>query len=97
MQRNDFNKLDRLADVLAERFSVGEIAEIIRQSEMAQIRALAYEALTIMPVPSLLPLLDDSLYFEIVRNALEQQAFEFDNADAQQVLEQIEFDEMNGE
>lgn len=97
LQRNDFNKLDRLADVLAERFSVGEIAEIIRQSEMAQIRALAYEALTIIPVPSLLPLLDDSLYFEIVRNALEQQAFEFDNADAQQVLEQIEFDEMNGE
>ncbi len=97
LQRNDFNKLDRLADVLSERFAVGEIAEIVRQSEMAQIRAIAYEVLTVMPVPSLLPLLDDSLYFEIIRNALEQQAFEFDNADAQQVLEQIEFDEINGE
>jgi hypothetical protein len=97
LQHNDYNKLDRLADVLSERFSVGEIAEIVRQSEMAQIRAIAYEVLTLMPVPSLLPLLDDSLYFEIIRNALEQQAFEFDNVDAQQVLEQIEFDELDGE
>jgi len=97
LQRNDFNKLDRLADILTKRFSVGEIAEIIRQSEMAQIRALAYEALTVMPIPSLLPLLDDSLYFEIVRNAIEQQAFEFGDTDAQQVLEQIEFDELESE
>jgi hypothetical protein len=47
-----------------------------------------------MPVPYLLPLLDDPLYFEIARNALEQQAFEFDNEDAQQILEQLEFDEV---
>ncbi len=94
--QNDFNALDRLADVLAERFSAGEIAEIIRQSDLAQIRAIAYETLTIMPVAFLLPLLDDSLYFEIARNALEQQAFEFDNEDAQQILEQIEFDEISG-
>jgi len=96
LQRNDFDKLDRLADVLAERFSASETAEIIRQSELAQIRAIAYETLTIMPVPYLLPLLDDSLYYEIARNALEQQAFEFDNEDAQQILEQIEFDETSG-
>ena len=96
IQQNNFNALDRLADVLSERFSAGEVAEIIRQSEFAQIRAIAYETLTIMPVSFLLPLLDDALYFEIARNALEQQAFEFDNEDAQQILEQIEFDEING-
>ena len=96
IQRNDFNALDRLADVLATRFSAGEIAEIVRQSEFAQIRAIAYETLMIMPVTFLLPLLDDTLYFEIARNALEQQAFEFENEDAQQILEQIEFDEING-
>jgi hypothetical protein len=93
LQHNDFDKLDRLADVLAARFSASETAEIIRQTELAQIRAIAYETLTIMPVAYLLPLLDDTLYFEIARNALEQQAFEFDNEDAQQILEQIEFDE----
>ena len=96
IQRNDFDKLDRLADVLAERFSAVEIAEIIRQSELAQIRAIAYETLTIMPIQFLLPLLDDPLYFEIARNAIEQQAFEFDNEDAQQILDQLEFGEISG-
>jgi hypothetical protein len=50
-----------------------------------------------MPLNNLFPLLDDPLYFEIARNALEQQAFEFDNEEAQQVLEQLELDEMDGE
>lgn len=94
--RNDFKKVDRLADILARRFSAGEIAEIIRQTDLAQIRAVAFETLALMPVSSLLPLLDDKIYFEIARNAIEQQAFEFDNADAQAILEQIEFDEMSG-
>lgn len=96
VQRNDFANLDRLADVLAQRFSAGEVAEIIRQTELAQIRAVAYETLALMPLNNLFPLLDDSLYFEIARNAIEQQAFEFDNEEAQQILEQLDFDEMNG-
>ena len=94
VQRNDFNNLERLADVLAHRFAAGEVAEIVRQTELAQIRAVAYETLATMPVKNLFPLLDDPLYFEIARNALEQQAFEFDNAEAQQILEQLEFDEI---
>ena len=97
VQRHDFNNLDRLADVLAARFSAGEVAEIIRQTDLAQIRAVAYETLALMPLNNLFPLLDDPLYFEIARNALEQQAFEFDNEEAQQVLEQLELDEINGE
>lgn len=92
VQRNDFNKLDQLADLLAQRFSAGEVAEIVRQTDLAQIRAIAYETLATMPLNNLLPLLDDALYFEIARNALEQQAFEFDNEEAQQILEQLEFD-----
>lgn len=95
VQRHDFNNLERLADILAARFSAGEVAEIVRQTDLAQIRAVAYETLALMPTANLFPLLDDQLYFEIARNALEQQAFEFDNAEAQQVLEQMEFDETN--
>lgn len=95
VQRNDFDNLERLADILAQRFSAGEIAEIVRQTELAQIRAIAYETLATMPVAHLLPLLDDSLYYEIARNAVEQQAFEFDNEEAQQILEQLDFDEAN--
>lgn len=94
VQRNDFDNLDRLADILAQRFSAGEVAEIVRQTELAQIRAVAYETLAMMPVAHLFPLLDDQLYYEIVRNAIEQQAFEFDNEEAQQILEQLEFDEI---
>ncbi len=55
LQHNDYNKLDRLADVLSERFSVGEIAEIVRQSEMAQIRAIAYEVKPPSKVLKILP------------------------------------------
>lgn len=94
--RNDYKKIDRLADILNERFSVGEIAEIVRQTELAQVRAIAFETLALLPVPAITPLLDDSLYFDIARNALEQKAFEFEDEQARDVLEQIEFEEQNG-
>lgn len=93
-QRNDFKKIDRLADILNERFSASEIAEIIRQTDMPQIRAVAFETLAMMPVSAILPLIDDSVYFEIARNALEQQAFEFESEEAREVLEQLEFDDL---
>jgi hypothetical protein len=93
LQRSDFRRIDELADMLVRRFSAGEVAEIVRQTDMPQIRAIAFETLAIMPVISLLPLLEDSLYYDIVRNAIEQQAFEFENQDAQRVLDQLEFDD----
>ncbi|MGI8638420.1 MAG: hypothetical protein ACR2MG_00470 [Pyrinomonadaceae bacterium] len=93
LAQNDFNKFDSLADVLIKRFSAGEIAEIIRQTDLAQIRAVAFETLAIMPVSYLLPLLDDPIYHEIAHIALEQQAFEFDNQDAQMILEQLDLGE----
>jgi len=97
LERNDFKKIDVLADILFERFSAGEIAEIIRQTELAQIRAIAYETLALMPTQYILPLLDDSIYYEIVRNALEQQAFEFDNEEARQIIEELEFEDPGGD
>lgn len=95
--RHDYKKIDVLADILAKRFAVSETAEIIRQTELAQIRAVAFETLAVMPAHSLIPLLDDPIYHEIAHLALEQQAFEFDNEEAQQILEQMGFDELNGE
>ncbi|MEP7038068.1 MAG: hypothetical protein ABI891_06970 [Acidobacteriota bacterium] len=90
---NDFNKFDALADVLAKRFSAAEIAEIIRQTDRAQIRAVAFETLAMMSVSKILPLLDDPIYHEIAHIVLEQQAFEFENQDAQIILDQLEFGE----
>ncbi len=87
--RNDFDKLDKLTDVLFDRFSAGEIAEVIRQTEMAQIRAIAYETLAVLPTTLLVPLLEDPIYFDIACNALEQQAVEFESDEARKVLEHL--------
>jgi hypothetical protein len=92
LKQHDYNKLDKLSDKLSERFSAGEIAEIIRQTDFAQIRAIAYETLALLPVPAILPLLDDSLYADIAANALEQKAFEYESEEARDVLEQFEGD-----
>ena len=90
IRENDYRRLDRLADTLAERYSSGEIAEIVRQTEMPQIRAIAYETLALMPVENIVPLLEDSLYSGIAAGALEQKAFEFDSDEARDVLEQYD-------
>lgn len=92
LRRHDYKKLDRLADRLSERFSAGEIAEIIRQTESPQIRAIAYETLATLPVNNVAPLLDDSLYTDIAAAALEQKAFEYDSEEAKEILEQFDAD-----
>ena len=87
---NDYNRLDKLADRLNERFSVGEIAEIVRQTVIPQIRAIAYETLAMMPIPTIIPLLDDPLYSGIAAAALEQKAYEFDSDEAREILDQFD-------
>lgn len=93
IKQNDYDRLDRLGDHLAERYSAGEISEIVRQTEYPQIRAIAYETLAMMPVSSLYPLLDDPLYAGIAAAALEQKAFDFESEEARDILDQ--FDEEN--
>ena len=87
---NDYNRLDKLGDHLTHRYSSGEIAEIVRQTEFPQIRAIAYETLAMMPIQFLIPLLDDPLYAGIAAVTLEQKAFEFDSEEARDILEQFE-------
>lgn len=90
LERNDYHKFDHLGDVLFERFSAGEMAEIIRQTDLAQIRAICYETLAVLPVTLIVPLLEDQLYFEIGCNVLEQQAIEFENDEAAEILDQMD-------
>lgn len=92
IRKHDYNKLDKLSDRLFERFSAAEIAEIVRQTEFPQIRAIAYETLALLPVPTLLPLLDDPLYADIAANALEQKAYEYDSEEARDVLDQFDLE-----
>ena len=89
LKKHDYNKLDKLSDRLYERFSAAEIAEIVRQTEMPQIRAIAYETLSMLAVPALVPLLDDPLYTEIGASALEQKAYEYESEEARDALDQF--------
>lgn len=89
---NDYNRLDKLADHLAERYSASEIAEIVRQTETPQVRAIAYETLATLPIPQIVPLLDDALYSGIAAGALEQKAFEYDSDEARDILEQFDLE-----
>jgi hypothetical protein len=90
LRRHDYKKLDSLSDRLSEKFSAAEIAEIIRQTESPQIRAIAYETLAMLPVNNVAPLLDDSLYADIAAAALEQKAFEYESDEAKDVLDQFD-------
>ncbi|MFN2501608.1 MAG: hypothetical protein ABR530_06315 [Pyrinomonadaceae bacterium] len=98
IKENNYDRLDKLADHLADRYSAGEIAEIVRQTELPQIRAIAYETLAMMPVQVIMPLLDDSLYAPIAAAALEQKAFEFDSDEAREMLDHIDIEnDFNGQ
>ena len=90
IRENDYNRLDRLADRLNERYSASEIAEVVRQTEMPQIRAIAYETLAMLPIMAITPLLGDPLYSGIAAAALEQKAFEFDSDEARDILDQFD-------
>ncbi len=90
IKQHNYNKLDKLADRLSEKFSPSEIAEIVRQTDAPQIRAIAYETLALLPVPSILPLLEDPLYSDIAANALEQKAYEYDSEEARDLLDQFD-------
>ncbi len=89
----NYDHLEKLADILFERFSPSEIAEIVRQTELPQIRAIAFETLAMLPVELVEPLLDDPLYADVAVSSLEQKAFEFDSDEARELLERYDSSE----
>lgn len=92
VRTNDYAWLERLADKLAARYSPGEIGEIIRQSDLPQIRAIAYETLAMKPLATVVPMLDDPLYATIAYVAIEAMAYEFSDESAKEFLETHDFD-----
>jgi hypothetical protein len=61
LAKRDYKEIDRLADLLAERFSVVEMCEIARQTTNPAIRAIAMETIALMPVEEIMPALDDQI------------------------------------
>ena len=97
LRKADYARIDKLADALSLRFSAGEMCEIVRQTTNPAIRALAIEALSIVPPTSLISLLDDPIYEDIAHFALEQQAYEYESEQARQILDALEIEEIGGE
>jgi hypothetical protein len=87
LEQKDYKQIDALADALGERFSAGEMCEIVRQAENPAIRAIAMETIPLMSVEEIVPSLDDPIYEDIARFALEQKAIEYESEEARRVLE----------
>lgn len=89
LEQKNYEQIDHLADMLSERFSVGEMCEIARQTNNPAIRAIAMETIALMPVEEILPSLDDPIYEDIARLGLEIKAVEYESEEARQVLENL--------
>jgi len=94
LAKKDYKEIDRLADLLGERFSVGEMCEIARQTTYPAIRAIAMETIALMSVEEIMPSLDDPIYEDIARAALEIKAFEYESEEARRILDHFSFDEI---
>lgn len=92
IKENNYDRLDALADHLSNRYAASEIAEVVRQTDLPQIRAIAYETLAMMPLPYLIQILDDPLYSGIAAAAIEQKAIEFESEEARDLLDQLEME-----
>ncbi|HNU07456.1 MAG TPA: hypothetical protein PKO33_06775, partial [Pyrinomonadaceae bacterium] len=45
LERRDYRQVDKLADILGDRYSVGEMCEIVRQATNPAVRAIGMETI----------------------------------------------------
>jgi hypothetical protein len=91
LEDKNYIEIDRLSDIMKDRFSVGEMCEVARQTTNPAIRAIAFETIAIMDVEEIIPSLEDPIYEEIARTALEIKAIEYESVEARRILEDYEF------
>jgi hypothetical protein len=89
----NYREIDRLSDIMKDRFSVGEMCEVARQTTNPAIRAIAYETIALMDVEEIIPSLEDPIYEEIARTSLEIKAIEYESMEARRLLENYDFDD----
>ena len=88
-QRNDYARIDALAELLSERLAPSEICELARANNVI-VRALGQESLTQMPASLLVALLRDPVDALVARHALERQATEYASEEAYRALRDFE-------
>jgi hypothetical protein len=87
--RQQFARLDELANAMALRLAPSELCDLARSPNVV-VRALAHEVLTQAPASLLRALLYDPIDAEVARSVLERQAFEFGSEDAKRTLRDID-------
>ncbi|MGQ0761012.1 MAG: hypothetical protein ACT4OT_03180 [Acidobacteriota bacterium] len=92
-ERQQFARLDELADGMALRLAPSELCDMAR-SQNVVVRALANEVLTQAPPSLLRALLHDPIDADVARSVLERQAHEFGLEEAKRTLREI--DEFGG-
>ena len=86
---HDYARVDALADSLGARLAPSETCELARHQNPA-VRAIAHEALVLMPTGVLVSLLGDPVDAETAGDALEHQADEFDSEEARWVVNALD-------
>jgi len=92
-ERQQFARLDELANGMAVRLAPSELCDMARSHNVV-VRALANEVLTQAPPSLLRALLHDPIDADVARSVLERQAHEFGLEEAKRTLREI--DEFGG-
>jgi hypothetical protein len=87
--RQQFARLDELANGMAMRLAPSELCDMARSANVV-VRALAHEVLTQAPTSLLRALLHDPIDAEVARSVLERQAHEFGLEEAKRTLREID-------
>jgi hypothetical protein len=87
--RQQFARLDELANAMALRLAPSELCDMARSPNVV-VRALANEVLTQAPPSLLRALLHDPIDAEVARSVLERQAHEFGLEEAKRTLREID-------
>jgi len=87
--RQQFARLDELANGMALRLAPSELCDMARSANVV-VRALANEVLTQAPPSLLRALLHDPIDAEVARSVLERQAHEFGLEEAKRTLREID-------
>jgi hypothetical protein len=87
--RQQFARLDELANAMALRLAPSELCDMARSPNVV-VRALANEVLTQAPPSLLRSLLHDPIDAEVARSVLERQAHEFGLEEAKRTLREID-------
>lgn len=87
--RQQFAKLDELANGMSTRLAPSELCDLARSPNVV-VRALAHEVLAQAPTSLLRALLHDPVDADVARAILERQALEFGLEDAKRTLRELD-------